>query len=116
MSFWVHRPADRKPWYDSKEFDPPVNPVPGKGYPHYYVEVNGFVFRFASLAELSVCISTLGKKHLPSTDRETQDLGTGPGKHWLNKLPAEVKPWRYREKAVAYLKKALSEFENERDS
>src|SRR5687768_11567648 len=107
MSYWVHIESDGQPWYLAKAFEPSLpRPVPGKGYPYYHVEIDGFTFEFASLDEMDRCIATLSQKHLPSTDRETSERGTGSGKHWLNRLPAGVHAWRYRSKAVYYLRKA----------
>ena len=116
MTFWVHRETDNKPWYEALEFDPPrQTAVPGKGYPVFNVEIDGFTFTFASLAEARVCIDTLGQKLLPRTIDLSRKRGStaGPNSHWLSKLPAKVKSWRYREMAVAYLGKALAEFEKE---
>ena len=114
MSYWVHIEADGKSWYEAEAFRPSLpRIVPGRGYPYYQVEVDGFTFEFASLDEIDVCIATLSQKHLPSTDRETSERGTGPGKHWLNKLPAGVHAWRYRSKAVEYLRKARADFAKE---
>ncbi len=111
MSFWVHRPVDDKSWYESETFEPAIpGPVPGKGWPRYFVEFGGFTFEFASLAEMDVCIATLSHKNLPSTDRETRERHTGPGNHWLNTLSPKVKPWRYRGRAVEYLKEARRAF------
>jgi hypothetical protein len=111
MSYWVHIEADGKPYYYAKVFEPPLpRPVPGKGYPYYHVEIDDFTFEFASLEEIDVCISTLSQKHLPSTDKQTDERRTGPDKHWLNKLPAGVHAWRYRSKAVDYLRKARADF------
>jgi hypothetical protein len=95
-------------------WEPPLpKAVPGKGYAYYFVEVGDFTFEFASLEEIDVCISVLEQKHLPSTDKETETARMGPGSHWLNKLPSRVRPWRYREKAVEYLRKARKELEQE---
>jgi hypothetical protein len=60
-------------------------------------------------------IETLGKKLLPTTIRLAKDRGgeLGPKSHWLSKLPAKAKPWRYREKAVKYLLRSLADFEKE---
>lgn len=114
MSFWVHIEADGKPWHAAEEFSPPPpGPVPGRGYPHFFVEVDGFTFEFASLAELDVCLCTLCQKNLPATSRETQTRGTGPSPHWLNRLPTGVHSWRYREKAVKVLREAREHFRGE---
>ena len=114
MSYWVHIEADGRPWYQAEAFNPPIpTPVPGKGYPLFFVEIDGFTFRFSSLAELSACIEALSQKVLPNPTRLSEARGTayGPNKHWISKLPKRVKSWRYRLKAIAYLAKALEEFE-----
>ena len=64
-----------------------------------------------SLDELGVCIDVLGRKLLPNTLRQAQERGGDPDSHWLRKMPEETKPWRYREKAVKYLTRALVAFE-----
>ncbi len=96
--------------------NPALQPVvPGRGYPIFYVELDGFTFEFASLAEIRACIETFEKKVLP----RTLDLsrmhggGAGPNSHWLSRLPKGVKSWKYREKAVAYFQKSLDDFEQE---
>ncbi|MDQ3904101.1 MAG: hypothetical protein M3300_01295 [Actinomycetota bacterium] len=113
MTYWVHVPTDGRPWYQAAMFAPPLpRGIGGKGYPLYAVEIDGFTFRFASLAELRVCITTLGQKHLPTTIRLSAGRGgAGPNSHWLSRLPKETKSWRYREQAVRYLQKALADFE-----
>lgn len=117
MSFWVHIHTNGRNWYQATTFEPPLPAaVPGKGYPHYYVEVDRFTFDFASLAELDACVAVLSQKHLPSTEKETQVRGTGPNGHWLNRLPAEVRPWRYREKAVKYLQEARKHLARETEA
>ncbi len=112
MSFWVHRPVDGTSWARSEEFDPTTpSVVPGKGYPVYFVEFDGFVFKFSSLAEINVCIDTLGQKNLPNVHPECEKRGVGPVSHWLNRLPAHVLPWKYREKAVKYLAECRDHFQ-----
>ncbi len=110
MTCWVHVPGGADP----TDVNPPYPvAIPDKGFPFYYVEVDGFVFRFASLDEMQVCIDTLGRKLLPNTKRLARDRGGDPNTHWLRKMPDETKPWRYREKAVKYLTNALRSFEKE---
>ncbi len=110
MTYWVHVPSQTDP----TEVTPPLPvAVAEKGFPLYCVEVDGFTFQFASLDEMRVCIETLGKKLLPNTLRLAKDRGGDPDQHWLRKMPNETKPWRYREKAVKYLAKALRDFEKE---
>jgi hypothetical protein len=114
MTFWVHREVDDKPWYEAEEFDPPRQAaVPGQGYPVFMVECDGFTFEFSSLSEIRVCIEILAQKLLPRTIDLSRERGARlrPNSHWLSRLPGSVKSWRYREKAVAYLRKALKEFQ-----
>ena len=112
MTFWVHRPVVGKHFTEAEVFEPPLPAVVGgKGYPLFWVEVDGFTFQFASLAELNVCITTLGQRHLPTTRRLSQEHGgAGPNGHWLSRLPGWTKSWRYRERAVAYMERALLDF------
>ncbi len=114
MSYWVHVETDGRPWHAASQFAPPLpGPVAGKGYARFFVEFDGCTFEFASLDELRVCISTLGQKLLPTTIRLSQQRGggMGPNSHWLSRLPAKAKPWRYRRRAVAYLTKSLEFFQ-----
>lgn len=114
MTFWVQVECDGRPWHEAESFDPPApRPVAGKGYPSFFVEADGLTFEFASLQELAVCIATLSQKTLPSTDRETQKRGTGPVRHWLNRLPPGTHSWRYRKKAVRILREAEGHFHTE---
>jgi hypothetical protein len=116
MSYWVHVETDDRPWFTSTSFDPPLpGPIAGKGYPQYFVEFDGYTFEFASLDEIRVCIATLGQKLLPTTIRLSQQRGgdLGPSSHWLSRLSPKTKPWRYRERAVAYLQKSLESFQCE---
>ena len=112
MSYWVHQELDSKYWYDAIEFDPPrPRPIPGKGYPFYSVEIDGFIFRFVSLAEIDRCMEVLSNKVLPTTLSLRADRGTTLlNKHWLSRLPAKVKSWKYRQKAVKHLSHARQEF------
>jgi hypothetical protein len=74
------------------------------------------VFEFASLAEVRVCIEVPSRKVLPTTIRLTEERGrggVGPNGHWLSRLPSRVLTWRYRERAVGYMRRALVEFEGE---
>ena len=80
MTYWVHREADGKPWYESQAHEPPLQPaVPGKGFPLFIVEYGDFTFVFASLAELREAIDVLGRKLLPTTIRLTEARHAGPG-------------------------------------
>jgi len=112
MTYWVHVEAKSDP---TKLNPPAPAPIPGKGFPVYYVEVDGFTFQFASLDEMRVCIDTLGNKLLPNSLRLARERGGNPNEHWLRKMPEHTRPWRYREKAVKFLEKALGEFEKGKD-
>lgn len=112
MTYWVHRQLDDVPWIYSENFEPQLpKPVKGLGYANCYVEFNGFEFRFCSIEELKEAIRVLSQKNLPTTDRLSEGRGCGPNSHWLSRLPASVKSWRYREKAVKYLEEALVQFQ-----
>src|SRR6478736_9152955 len=113
MTFWVHRATGLRKDDGNQELDPPVpRPVPGQGWPVYFVELDGFTFEVSSLAELDVCVGVLGQKVLPTTRRlsEEHGRGAGPNSHWLSRLPRGTKSWRYREKAVRYLMQAREGF------
>ena len=110
MTFWVHVPSTSDP----SVFKPPAPLwIPGKGFPVYFAEVDGFTFQFASLDELRVCVSVLGKKLLPNTLKLAKAQGGDPDQHWLRLMPDATKPYRYRQKAVKYLVRALKDFENQ---
>jgi hypothetical protein len=116
MTFWVHVEADGKPWHEAQRFEPPApKPVPGRGWPLFFVELDDFTFRFASLDELDVCVATLSQKALPTTRRLSADRGAriGPKSHWLSRLPKGTKSWRYRVRADEYLTHARVEFVRE---
>ncbi len=107
MAQWVHLPLDHKEWHSATEFSPPL--PSGSRFPVLFVEFNGFVFEFWSLEEMDVCIHVLSRKNLPDVTKEWVDR-SGPGKHWLNKLPGRVLSRRYREPAVRYLRKCREEY------
>ena len=115
MTFWVHRERAGQRWALGAELDPPLpGPVGGKGYPKYHVSVAGFDFRFVSFEEMRHCIDVLSHEHLPTSIQLSAERGSGagPNSHWLSRLPARTKPWRFREQAVATLVKALAVFES----
>jgi hypothetical protein len=51
---------------------------------------------------------------LPTTSalNEKRPGREDPNAHWLNGLPAQVKSWRYRQKAVKYLIKIREELKS----
>jgi len=105
MTPWVHDYLGK----GQIAYEPP-KPVPGKGYPRFYVEFGKFRFHFVSLEEIEVCIDTLSKKNMPNPNHE--DVKE-PAAHWLARLPSYVKPWRFREGAVEYLREAQTIFQKE---
>jgi len=116
MTYWVHVAADGKPWHQAQVFDPPAPmPVPGKGFPVFFVEFDTALLCFSSLAELRVCLHTLSQRVLPSNLILTRKRGGGygPSNHWLNRLPLRAMTWPYRRKVVKYLKASLADFEVE---
>lgn len=115
MTPWVHYAADGGSWYLARAYDPPSpGPVGEKGYPLYFVECDGFTFEFASLHELDVCVEVLSRKVLPATYLfEYKGQPYYSNSHWLSRLPAKTKPWRYRERAARMLMQARAAFARE---
>ncbi len=115
MAFWVHREVDAEHWFQATRFEPPAPAVePGKGYPIYFVECDGFTFEFSSLPQIERCIDILSRKAMPSSLELSGQRGTskGPNSHWLSRLPQKATPWKYRQKAVAYLRQVLDGLRN----
>lgn len=116
MAYWVHIEQDHEYWFAAKEFDPPAPKKAANGmYKLYKIEVDGFTFIFTSLDQLKHCIEILSMKLLPTTRAlsEKRPGTAGPNCHWLSRLPADVKPWTYRQKAVKYLLKVKEELEKQ---
>jgi len=112
----VHKNIDCDYWSEANVFEPPFpNPIPGEGFPTFHIELDDFEFCFASLDEISHCIEVLSQKLLPRSIDLSRQRGTvkGPNTHWLSRLPASVKSWKYREKAVKYMQNALQKFQQE---
>lgn len=112
MSFWVHVEVDGS-WLEASSYEPPLpRPVPGRGFERFFAEYNGFVFEFASLDEVRECIAVLGQKNMPTSSQlsAVRPGTSGPNSHWLSRLPARTKPWKYREGAVRYLADSLQEW------
>ncbi|MCB9947645.1 MAG: hypothetical protein H6842_07440 [Rhodospirillaceae bacterium] len=109
MTIWVHRrygPGSACVVPGPGVGDAPALPgvVAGKGYALIEIEFDGVRFVFASLAELGVFREVLGRPLLP------RPQGLDPARvrryansHWLSRLPAKAKPWRYRRRLVRYL-------------
>jgi hypothetical protein len=97
------------PWQGKKwrrlppdEWDPPVRPVPGKGYAHIFAEFDGFVFEFVSTFEMLKAAAVL-ERHL--VDRLTSQH------NWYRKLPASVKSKHSRERVAAFLREVAAAYE-----
>lgn len=105
MAYWVHIEADYKPWYTSENFDPPAPVRHGSlGYRYLTIELDGFRFSFTSEAQFEEFKTIMGRKLLPTTmELSNKRPGSkGPNSHWLSRLPAKTKPWRYREKLIKF--------------
>lgn len=116
MTYWVHIATDGWPWARAQVFEPPnPKPVPGRGFPVFFVEFDTALLCFSSLDELRVCIHTLSQRVLPSNLILTRKRGGsyGPSNHWLNRLPLRTMTWPCRQKVVKYLKASLADFEAE---
>jgi hypothetical protein len=103
MTYWVHDGGG-----DPTRVVPRPAPVPGRGYPRYFVEFDGCQLEFASVDEIRECIRVLGVRNLPTTISLSAHSHAGPNGHWLSRLPATAKPWRYRERLVPYLSEILA--------
>ncbi len=96
----------------------PRTPAPPGGWPTYLVEVDGFIFHFADLDEIDAIVDVFERRILPQTRARRSDFPraaqNGPplwrNRHWLSRLPARVKPFKYRLKAAAYLRRAKALF------
>ena len=109
-------PGFHRRWSDeSQQEDPaatagavgePVVPVPGKGYPTFFVELDDFVFESISTAEMETCASVLEQRLV--TGEQSQQ-------RWYRKLPAATKSPRYRQRAAPLMRDAATSY-NERFS
>lgn len=87
-----------------EEWEPPIRPVPGLGYPRIFVEFDGFVFEFISTIEMLESASVLEQRLV---NRET-------GQHrWYRKIPASVKGKHSRNRAAALLRKAAAAYDTQ---
>lgn len=110
MAYWVHIEQDQKAWYQSESFSPPAPKRHGKmGYLMLKIEFQGHIFVFTSKEQLEEFIEVMGTKLLASTiELSSRRKGeAGPNSHWLSRLSGKTKPWKYREKLVAYCKEAV---------
>ncbi len=113
LSFWVHKHLDDEVWNNANQFDPPLpKAIPCKGYPLLVVNALGIELEFASVAEVVHFLNVISLKNMPTTQQLSR-LRTellGPNKHWLSRLPSDIKPWSKRERIIPIIKKALDEF------
>ena len=89
---------------EPKTWEPPVEPVPGKGYARIFVEVDGFVFQFISTLEMAEAASVLERNLV---DRETSQ------RRWYRKLPAKVKAKHTRARAANAIREAAAAYESQ---
>ncbi len=86
------------------DWDPPVRPVPGKGYPRIFVELDGFVFEFISTIEMLEAASVLERNLVdPVTSQQ----------RWYRKLPAPMKAKHARSRAAAAIRRASAAYESQ---
>ena len=110
MAFWVHQAIDENIWYKSEKFDPPAPKPNEEGlYLFGFIEYNGFIFEFSSRAQLDEFIRVLSMKNLPSTIHLSREKQLGPNRHWLSRLPAKVKSYKFREGLIKYCQKIKDE-------
>jgi hypothetical protein len=103
---WWSGEIGRRGWQtlDPRSWEPPVRPVPGKGYARIYVEVDGFVFEFVSTLEMVEAASVLERSLV---DRETSQ------RRWYRKLPAMMKAKHMRGRAASLIRKAAAAYESQ---
>ena len=112
MAYWVHVEQDGKPWFRSKSFAPPAPvEIPHKGYSQLCIEVEEFVLRFSSLAQLAEFIRVFSLTPIPTTRRLMEQRCTGGGlnSHWLSHVPTKLKSPRRRRQVVKALAQVLAE-------
>jgi hypothetical protein len=80
-----------------------------------HVDFDGVGLIFATPRELDQFLDVMGQRLLPSGPRLAATWGGStlkgpslgrPNNHWLSRLPAKAKPWRFRRSVIAYLKNA----------
>jgi hypothetical protein len=118
---WAHINLDPEtPWTRSRQFDPPLPPpVPGKGHAMLVVEVEGFAFTFASLAELAHVAEVLGRQKYVTVGalvrehvaRHGSHRGSYIDDHWLTRLPRWVRSLRERRRIAQGLEMAREPLE-----
>lgn len=113
MTPWVHRSVGSAPWRQAARHEPPLPPpVPGRGYAIFNAEIDGVTYAFASLPELDLLIDTFENRLLSPTHGATRiDAPVArANRHWLSRLPSTAKPFGYRMRAAAYLRRVRPTF------
>ena len=106
LAFWVHIPLGGEFYEDSTIFNPAAPQKELEGYPIYNFELDGFIFEFSSKEQIEHFIEILTQRVMPTSRALSEKRGAevGPNSHWLSRLPAKTKSYRYREKLVKYIK------------
>lgn len=102
VAYWVHIADPEHPG----AFVPPAPvPVPHRGYVFLRVEYGPHEFVFSSPEQLRHVIEVLSTKPLPTTRALSarRGSGAGPNRHWLSRLPSELKPPLARALLVRHL-------------
>lgn len=109
LAFWVHKPIEGEFYEKETEFTPKSPKKELEGFPIYHFELNGFVFEFSSKAQIEHFIEVLSQKVMPTSKQLSIQRGTtlGPNRHWLSRLTAKTKSFKYREKLINYIKTEL---------
>ena len=103
MAYWVHVPDPTDP--DSYTPPAPVR-LSSRGFVFLRVEYGPHELVFSSPEQLEHCIAVLSTKPLPTTRALSAKRGTGagPNRHWLSRLPSELKSPAARFLLVRHLK------------
>jgi hypothetical protein len=101
--WWSGEPGSRgQRELPPEQWDPPVRPVPGLGYPRIFVEFDGFVFEFISTVEMLDSASVLEQRLVdPQTSR----------RRWYRKIPVSVKGKHSRDRAAALQREVAAAYE-----
>lgn len=67
--------------------------------------VDGFDATFRAWVEYKYLLWVFGQPNMPRGHRLTgrEEPGTAANRHWLSRLPAEMKSWPFRRQVVAFL-------------
>jgi len=68
------------------------------------IHFDGINLRFSMPQELDHFIDIMSKNPLPSARSLAPECAIGrPNRHWLSRLPAKAKPWKFRKRLCLYL-------------